>query len=111
MTLLGGIVLGGVAVQALQAQVKPPVYVVAENDVIDPVALKDYAAKEDVLIKKHGGKPVALDGTPPKRFTVFVFDGMENMQAWQNEPSQDELRAIRVKASKTVSFAVEGIAN
>ena len=58
----------------------------------------------------HGGRPIALDGVPPKRFTVFVFDSMEAMRAWKDEPEQNELRALRAKASKTTDFAVEGLA-
>jgi uncharacterized protein (DUF1330 family) len=119
LTLVAGMALGGAAVEGLQAQAKPPVYVVEEkSEIADPAGLKAYAAKEDVLIQKNGGKffiqggkPIALDGTPPVRFTMIVFDSMEKMQAWQDEPSQKELQAMRAKASKGTSFAIEGKAN
>lgn len=116
LTLLTGIAIGGAAAQALRAQPTPPVYVILEKSAIsDPAGLRDYASKEDVLIKKHGGKffiqggkPVALDeGSPPLRFTMIEFGTMEQVKAWQNEPEQGELRAMRAKASQGTSFAVE----
>ena len=92
LTLLVGISLGGAVIQGLNAQGKPtvPVYIVNEVEVIDQAGFKTYADRQEVLIKKNGGryiirggKVTALDGTPPKRFTVYVFDSMEKMQSWQ----------------------------
>jgi len=59
----------------------------------------------------RGGKTETLDGAPPKRITVLVFDSMEKMQAWWNAPAVAELRATRDKVAKFRAFAVEGLAN
>ena len=46
MVLLAGVALGGLAVQGLHAQAKPPVYYVSEIDVHDADAYaKEYAPK------------------------------------------------------------------
>ncbi len=120
LTLIAGIVLGGTIIQGAHAQAKPsvPVYVVSEIDVIDEAGFKTYAAGQEVLVKKNGGKYIirggkvtALDGVAPKRFTIYVFDSAEKMQAWKAEPGQKELMAMRDKASKVRSFAVEGMTN
>lgn len=118
LTLLGGIALGGVAMQALHAQAKPPVYVINEIDVTDPVGFKAYAERMGSLITSMGGKFIvrggkteALEGAPPKRVTVYVFDSMEKMQAWRDSPAVKELKVIRDKSSNFRAFAAEGIAN
>jgi uncharacterized protein (DUF1330 family) len=50
----------------------------------------------------RGGKITAIDGTPPKRMTVYVFDGVEKMQAWQDAPEQKELKDSR--QGRQISF-------
>jgi len=113
--LLAGVGIGGAAGSVLHAQPPPPAYVILEKSAIsDPAGLRNYASKEDALIEKHGGKfviqggkPIALDeGTPPLRFTMIEFDSLAQVQAWQNESAQGELRAIRASASQGTSFAV-----
>ena len=120
LALLAGITLGGAPIQVLHAQTKSavPVYVVNEVDVTDQAGFKTYSERQEVLIKKNGGRYIirggkinAIDGTPPKRFTIYVFDNVEKMQSWQNDPAQKELMAMRSKIAKFRSFAVEGISN
>ena len=61
---LAGIAIGGLAVQGLHAQAKPPVYFVAEITVTNPQAYgKEYAPKAQASIKAAGGKIIALGGT------------------------------------------------
>ena len=54
--VLAGAALGAAAVQGLHAQAKPPVYFVAEIDVMDQEAYgKEYAPKAQALIGvRHG---------------------------------------------------------
>jgi uncharacterized protein (DUF1330 family) len=97
LAMIAGLSLGAAAVQGLHAQAKPPVYFVAEVDVMDPEAYgKEYAPKAQALIKSHGGKFLAIggtaganakqitgfDGQAPKRAVVQVWDSMEKLQAW-----------------------------
>jgi Domain of unknown function (DUF1330) len=63
LSMLVGAGLGGAAIQALRAQAKPPIYVVAEIDVTNPDAYPtDYATKMQALIKSHGGRQLAIGG-------------------------------------------------
>ena len=82
----------------------------------DQPSFKGYADRQEVLVKKHGGRfivrggsVIAMDGTAPKRVTEYVFEDTEHFKAWQNEPEQKELSSIRDKASTFNSFAVEGL--
>ena len=114
-------ILAGATVSTAIAQdkaaAKPPVYVVNEIDVTDETGFKAYVSRQQPLIEKNGGRYIirggtitAIDGTPPKRFTVYVFDSADRMLAWKNDPAQKEIKIIRDKAAKFRSFAVEGLA-
>ena len=106
----------------MHAQTKPPVYFVAEIDVSNPEAYgKEYAPKAQASIKSHGGKFLAIggaaatakpitafDGQPPKRSVVIVWDSMEKVQAWRNDPEFQKLRAAADSYAKFRSFAIEG---
>jgi uncharacterized protein (DUF1330 family) len=118
LTLLAGMAIGAAAVEALHAQAKPPVYIVNEIDVTDQAAFQAYADAQSTLIQKNGGryiirggKVTAIDGAPPKRFSVYVFDSADRMKAWQDDPGEKAVWAMREKAGKFRSFAVEGVTN
>jgi uncharacterized protein (DUF1330 family) len=125
LSMIAGAALGGAAIQGLYAQAKPPVYYIAEIDVTNPDAYaNEYAPKAQALIKSHGGRQLAiggtggagakavtaLDGAPPKRAVVQIWDSMEKLQAWRNDPQFKELRQIGGKYATFRSFAVEGLA-
>jgi uncharacterized protein (DUF1330 family) len=125
LSMLAGVALGAAAIQGLHAQAKPPVYYIAEVDVTDPDAYaREYSPKAQALIKSHGGRLLAiggtggagatvltaLDGAPPKRAVVQVWDSMEKLQAWRNDPQFKELRQIGAKYATFRSFAIEGVA-
>ena len=112
-----GIAVGIGGVPAAHAQSKSPIYVINQIKVTDQVGFKVYADRQEVLIKKHGGRliirggsVIAMEGTAPTRVTEYVFEDTEHFKAWQNEPEQKELSSSRDKASKFNSFAVEGLA-
>jgi uncharacterized protein (DUF1330 family) len=122
LAMVAGFGLGAVAVQGLHAQAKAPVYYVAEIDVTNPDAYaKEYAPKAQALIKAAGGrilavggtaggaKVTALDGEAPKRAVVQVWDSMETIQAWRNNPEYKELRKVGDKYAKFRSYTVEGL--
>src|ERR1700745_1974518 len=89
--MLASAVIGGLAVQGLHAQAKPPVYFIGEIDVTNPDGYaKDYLPKARALIIAHGGrlvaaggaagtgaKVVAIDGEAPKRVVIYRYDSME----------------------------------
>jgi uncharacterized protein (DUF1330 family) len=124
-SMIAGAAVGGAAVQGLHAQAKPPIYYVAEIDVTNPDAYgKEYAPKMQALIKSHGGRQLAvggtagagaravtaIDGSAPKRAVVQVWDSMEKIQAWRNDPQFKELRQIGGKYAKFRAYAIEGVA-
>src|SRR6516164_6679292 len=109
LAVAAGFGLGAITVHGLHAQAKPPVYYVAEIDVTNPEAYgKEFAPKAQAIIKLHGGKFLAIggtagatakqitgfDGQAPKRAVVQVWDSMEKIQAWRNDPEYKKLREI-----------------
>jgi uncharacterized protein (DUF1330 family) len=85
MKAIAGALLGAVAVQTLQAQAKPPTYVVIDiTDVTDPGGFKavtSSTAASPTKLAALGGRYVirteeaaALDGSPSKRFVLLSFD-------------------------------------
>jgi len=123
LSMIAGAALGGAAIQGLHAQAKAPVYYVAEIDVTNPDAYaKEYAPKAQALIKAAGGKILAVggaaggakvtgfDGEPPKRAVIQVWDSMEKIQAWRNNPEYKNLRKdIGEKYAKFRSYTIEGL--
>ena len=107
-----------ITIHGLQAQAKPPVYVLNETEVLDPAAMRAYAEAQAALVKKHGGRYIiqggkilaTLSGTAPfGRITVYTFENADKMQAWRDDPAQKDLMGNRDKAAKFRSFIVEGL--
>jgi uncharacterized protein (DUF1330 family) len=117
IALVAGAALGGGAIQQLQAQMKPPTYVVvAIRKITDAEAYKAVLEKAPAAMKGSGGefvirtdKITSLDGPPPARFVLIKFDSAEQAQAWHTSAAQMEVDAIRVKSSESLSFIVEGL--
>ena len=120
--MLAGAVTGGLAVQGLHAQAKPPVYFVGEIDVTNPDGYaNEYLPKARALIKAHGGrlvaaggaagtgaKVVAIDGEAPKRVVIYMYDSMEAVHAWRDDPDYEPVRKVGEKYATYRTFAVEG---
>jgi uncharacterized protein (DUF1330 family) len=118
---LSVLTLGAIAVQELHAQANPPVYFVSEiSEVTDPEAFKAVrerpAESGAASLKDFGGQYIsrtenitALDGTAPKRFVIIRFDNGEKAKRWYNSAEQERFTEIRMKASKSHSFLVEGM--
>ncbi len=119
LAMLAGVVIGGGAIQALHAQAKPPVYVVAQIDVSNPEAYaKEYVPKAIAINKAAGvryialgGKVTTLEGPPVKsRVVIQVWDSLEKAQAARSSAEFIEARKIGEKYATFSAFAVEGIA-
>lgn len=103
----------------VKAQTKAPVYVVIDiSETVDADAyVKAVSAAEPKATQAAGGrfvirsnKAVALDGgAAPNRFVVIAFDSEEQARAWR--ASVSEVNAVRLKATNSRSFLVEGLAN
>lgn len=119
-TLLGGIAVGGAAIETIHAQAKPPTYVVvALRKINDADGFKTGVVdKAPAAMAGSGGhfvvrtdKITSLDGTPPQRFVMIAFDSAEQAQAWHNSAAQKEVDAARMKTTDSLSFMVDGVAN
>ncbi len=120
MTLVAGVAIGAAAVQGLHAQAKPPAYVViAIRSITDADAMKTVMEKTSQgALAEAGGHYVVrtnevtgLEGPPPERFVMIAFDNAEKAQAWHDSATTKEITAIRAKATDSVSFMVQGVAN
>jgi uncharacterized protein (DUF1330 family) len=91
LAMVAGAALGAAAVQGLQAQAKPPIYLVTEIDAPNMEAyVKEYAPLAQKSIQDAGGRIVGagpaktVEGEPPKaRVTVQIWDSPEKMMAWR----------------------------
>ncbi|MBS0561244.1 MAG: DUF1330 domain-containing protein [Proteobacteria bacterium] len=122
--MLAGGIVGALAVQALHAQNKPPVYFVGEIEVTNPEGYaKEYLPKAREIIKAHGGEliaaggaggsgsqVIAVDGEPPKRVVIYRYPDAAAVQAWRHDPAYEAVRKIGEQFAKYHTFAVEGVA-
>jgi uncharacterized protein (DUF1330 family) len=117
--MLVGFDLGAVAFQGLQAQAQanPPVYSVAEIDIVDQPTYSTYVPKAQAAIKAAGGKflvaggkTTSFEGEPPKsRVVIQQWDSLDKYQAYRNSAAFKELMPLREKAAKWRTFVVEAV--
>jgi uncharacterized protein (DUF1330 family) len=121
LSMLAGVALGAIAFQGLNAQAKPPVYLVIDvSDVTNAEGWKANTGRPmstlDAIMKDFGGrylartdKITALDGTASKRLILIAFDNVEKAKGWYNSAEQKKVNEIRMKNTKSRSFIVEGM--
>jgi uncharacterized protein (DUF1330 family) len=119
LTLLGGVALGGAAIQGLHAQAKPPTYVaIAIRKINDADGFKaGVIEKAAPVIASFGGHILiraqknitVLDGPSPAAFLLIAFDTAEKAQAWHNSEAQKEIDAARIKATESLAFMADGM--
>ena len=113
-----GLGLGAIASRGLAAQNKRTVYVVTDvNEITDAdgfKALVKMGPSSIVEVKYADGRYlarteniIALDGTAPKAFAIIAFDSVEKAKAYSD--NMKETTAMRIKATKSRSFIVEGL--
>ena len=121
--MLAGTFIGAVAVSGLHAQGKAPVYLVTEIDVSNPEAYgKEFAPKAQATIRAAGAKflliggaagagakPInAIEGTPPKRVAIQVWESLEALNKWYKSEEYQEALKIGQKYATFRRYAVEG---
>ena len=117
VSLLAGAVLGGALIQALHAQAKPPVYMIAINQVSNPDGYaKEYVPPAQKSVKDHGGEYVAAGpGTrvagnlPAGPVVILRWQSMEALQAWLNSPEFQAAFKVGEKYAKFNIVAVNGM--
>jgi len=125
--LLVGMVIGGVAMRVAGARVVhaqekaagasvAPGYVIAELQVSDMDAMKQYGAKVPAIIAQYGGKDIVVggrvvteEGEPTKGFVVIQFESFEKAKEWYDSPEYSAVRPIRQKAAKSRIIIEEGV--
>jgi uncharacterized protein (DUF1330 family) len=115
--MLAGAALGGAAMQALHAQAKPPVYMIAINEVSDRDGYaREYVPPAQKSVKDHGGEYIAAGpGTrvagnlPDGPVVILRWESMEALQRWQNSPEFQAALKVGEKYAKFNIVAVNGI--
>ena len=118
LAMAAGIAIGAIGAERLHAQAKPPVYMIANNEVTNPEGYrKDYLPPAQASIKAHGGryiaagKGIAIDGEPPKgRVVILRWDSLEQLEGWRHSPEYEKARKIGEKYAKYNVIAVAGVA-
>ena len=119
LSLLAGVAIGAAAISALQAQAKPPVYMVFENALTNRDGyVKEYLPTAVATIKAHGGrvvaagKPTTYAGDPPKEpasFGILMFDSTEQLEGWLHSDEYKKIRAVGEQYAKYRNVAVPGV--
>jgi uncharacterized protein (DUF1330 family) len=117
LSMLVGAALGGAAIEALHAQAKPPIYMVAINEVSDQEGYtKEYVSPAQKSVKDHGGEYVAVGpGTqlagnlPHGPVVILRWANMEALQAWRDSSEFQAALKIGEKYAKFNIVAVDGV--
>ena len=109
-----GAVAGASAVTALWAQATPPVYIIVDIGEITDAAAMSAAVGQgssptaQILVRTQ--KATRLDGgAAPARFVVAQFETEAKAREWFNSPGIAAINAVRLEATKSRAFLVEGM--
>lgn len=114
---IAGIVIGIIAAEALHAQAKPPIYMVAINEVSNQDGYsKEYLPDAQKAIKDHGGVYVAagptqqvVGGLPSGRGVILKWDSMDALLKWRNSPEYQAALKKGEKFAKYNIIAIPGV--
>jgi uncharacterized protein (DUF1330 family) len=115
LSMVAGIALGAAVIQTLHAQAKPPVYMIAINEVSNQEGYaKEYVPPAQKSVKDHGGVYVAagpgtqVTGNLPNGPVIIVrWESMEALERWRNSPDFQAALKIGEKYAKYNIIAVE----
>ena len=117
LLLATGMGLGLLTSGILQAQNPPPAFTIAEIQVTDPEAFKEYANATGKGVPAAGGrfivrsgKSFVISGEPPKNIAVIQWDSLEKARTYFESAEYKKLAEVRDKASKFRAFTIEGAA-
>jgi len=112
---LAGAIAGGVAVQTLHAQSKPPAWAVAEFEIIGAKAFQEFAAGNAKGVADAGGRFISrrgatysMAGEPPKTIALVAWDSFDRAEAYYKSDTWKNLAQARDKGSKFRAYLVEG---
>ena len=115
LSIVAGIALGAAVIQTLHAQAKPPVYMIAINEVSNQEGYtKEYVPPAQKSVKDYGGVYVAagpgtqVTGNLPNGPVIILrWESMEALQRWHNSPDFQAALKIGEKYAKYNIIAVE----
>ncbi len=95
----------------------PAGYMIAQLDVTDAGAYRDYVAAVTPIVERFGGEYLVRGGTaetvegeaPGARTVVIRFPSYEAAKAWYESADYAETRKLRQAASTGVQTLAEGI--
>ena len=116
LAMLAGTLIGAIG-EAVHAQVKPPVYMIANNEVTNAEGYtKEYLPLARKSILGHGGVYIAagkgypITGEPPKgRLVILRFESMEQLMTWWNSPDYQAAQKVGKQYAKYNLMAVDGV--
>jgi uncharacterized protein (DUF1330 family) len=117
LSMLAGAALAGAAIQTLHAQAKPPVYMIAINEVSNQDGYtKEYVPPAQKSVKDHGGVYVAagpgtqvVGNLPSGPVVILRWESMEALEGWRNSPDFQAALKVGEKYAKFNIIAVNGV--
>lgn len=119
--LAAGLTLGACGAAAPSADPLPPpkAYVVAEINVTDLDAYREYVQAAFPVIQKYGGKfltrggtTVHVEGLPPaERVMIIEFASLERAKEFEYSKDYTDIAPLRQKSAESRLFIVEGAAD
>jgi uncharacterized protein (DUF1330 family) len=118
LALLTGIGLGALAIQALHAQAKPPVFLIFDAEIKDRAAYQPFQQTAINQVQAHGGRfivagarPEVLSGDPsPNIVAISRWESKEDIIRWFNSDAMKPVREAQAKYMVTRLSIVEGTA-
>ena len=118
VALMAGIGLGGLAIQAIHAQAKPPVFLIFDAEIKDRAAYQPFLQTAVKEVQAHGGKfiiasirPEMLSGDPsPNIVSISRFENKEDIIRWLNSDAMKPVREAQARYTVTRLSIVEGTA-
>lgn len=118
---VAALALGACAARVLPTTVAlpPKAYVVAEIDVKDREAYREYVAAAFPVIQKYGGRfltrggtTVAVEGRPPaERVMIIEFASLEQARNFEYSKDYADIAPLRRSSAVSRLFIVEGAAD
>lgn len=91
-------------------------YLVDVREIKDPVKMADYRARINPVVERFGGRYVViggpvqvLEGSYQPVFPVMIqFPSIDDARRWYNSDEYRELKALRLEATVSNAFLMEG---
>lgn len=116
---LAGVALGATGMRVANAtQATPHAFIVAEVDVRDSAAYRQYATEASKIVTQfgghyivRGGKTVRFEGdAPARRIAIIEFPSLAQLEKFESSPEYTAVKPIRLRNATSRVYAVEGIA-